>query len=497
MADSTKYGRVRHYGYTPSAYTPVFSDLDRHLPQPIAGGVFSPLKRRYPKPIAVPSIHKVKNNDLSTDKSKSSTTKSTATNTTPVDLGSAEGNVSPEQRTMSVSRGKALYSTTGHVQENSKRPAKRRYHSAATPGLQDEVPVETKRAKRNYSTSAANPARLLNFSPFNEEPPVFTLDTLTTEIEEECQKYVQTTKTLEKKLKLKSFLERGLSSIFPGCSLHLCGSSSNGFGGNSSDADFCFILNHLKQANNRKEALPVLRRMQRLLDNDPTYSFLSECSVIPASVPILKFMDTVSGCECDININNTVGVRNTHLLRAYCGVDYRVKPLVVLVKKWAKKHDINDASQGTLSSYALTLMVIHYLQGVCKPPVVPVLQRKYPKVFKYYGDVSELSAQDPCKHIESNESENKQSIGELFVGFFKYYALDFRWNQDYISIVMGGAFPRHSSFRKPICIEEPFDGNNVAKAVCTLDKFNKIHMKFRLAWHTLKISPSLESIKVT
>ena len=35
----------------------------------------------------------------------------------------------------------------------------------------------------------------------------------------------------------------------------------------------------------------------------------------------------------------------------------------MLVKKWAKKHDINDASCGTLSSYALTLMVLHYLQG--------------------------------------------------------------------------------------------------------------------------------------
>ena len=44
-------------------------------------------------------------------------------------------------------------------------------------------------------------------------------------------------------------------------------------------------------------------------------------------------------------------------------VDSRVKPIVMLVKKWAKTHGINDASQGTLSSYALTLMVIHYLQG--------------------------------------------------------------------------------------------------------------------------------------
>ena len=53
-------------------------------------------------------------------------------------------------------------------------------------------------------------------------------------------------------------------------------------------------------------------------------------------------------------------------------VDYRVQPLVMLVKKWAKKHDINDASCGTLSSYALTLMVLHYLQGEIVTKCCPV-----------------------------------------------------------------------------------------------------------------------------
>ena len=48
----------------------------------------------------------------------------------------------------------------------------------------------------------------------------------------------------------------------------------------------------------------------------------------------------------------------------FTSVDYRVQPLVMLVKRWAKTHNINDASLGTLSSYALALMVIHYLQGM-------------------------------------------------------------------------------------------------------------------------------------
>ena len=45
-------------------------------------------------------------------------------------------------------------------------------------------------------------------------------------------------------------------------------------------------------------------------------------------------------------------------------VDWRLSPLVQFVKHWAKVQGINDASQGTVSSYSLVLMVVHYLQ--CK-----------------------------------------------------------------------------------------------------------------------------------
>lgn len=45
-------------------------------------------------------------------------------------------------------------------------------------------------------------------------------------------------------------------------------------------------------------------------------------------------------------------------------VDWRVRPLVLIVKLWATRQDINDAKKMTISSYSLSLMVIHYLQ--CK-----------------------------------------------------------------------------------------------------------------------------------
>lgn len=45
-------------------------------------------------------------------------------------------------------------------------------------------------------------------------------------------------------------------------------------------------------------------------------------------------------------------------------VDWRVRPIVTVVKEWAKRRDMNDANRSTFTSYSLVLMVIHYFQ--CK-----------------------------------------------------------------------------------------------------------------------------------
>lgn len=493
MAFRNRYGRMRYYGSKPSVNNciPVINDLNSYVSKPRDIRNSFPYARPQHNLATSTSVDKVEVIDLTGNSVPDKPVATTSAK--PMRLDMSKTVDFREQRTLSSSTVEVLYNAG-----EQKRPAKRRHHSSVTPGYQDDVPVEHKRARPSFSNPATVIPRHFRFNSYDAPPPVFTLDTLSVEIQEECQKIVQTKETLEKKLKLKDCLENLFSKSFPGGSLHLTGSSRNGFGSEGSDADFCFVLSSSSQSHNRIESLTVLRRMQRVISKDHYFQFLNKCTVVPASVPIIKFVDTISGCECDINVNNTVGVRNTHLLRAYCGVDSRVRPLVVVVKKWAKTQGINDASQGTLSSYALTLMVIHYLQAVCMPAVVPVLQRTNPKLFNFGGSMSELSQQDPCKDIACNQSENKQSLGELFVGFFKYYAEGYRWSDYYISVAMGFALPKTGGHwqRKHITIEEPFDGNNVAKAVCSLDAFNTIQRKFRLAWHTLKISPSLESIKV-
>ena len=86
----------------------------------------------------------------------------------------------------------------------------------------------------------------------------------------------------------------------------------------------------------------------------------------------MRFRDPEAGTiHVDLIVGNGSGVRNTHLLYYYSQLDPRVRPLVLAVKWWAKKNGINEPRYMTLSSYTLTLVVIHYLQSGVSPPVLP------------------------------------------------------------------------------------------------------------------------------
>jgi len=79
----------------------------------------------------------------------------------------------------------------------------------------------------------------------------------------------------------------------------------------------------------------------------------------------------------DISVARTgnAAVHTARFLKIYTKLDPRVKQLVLIVKTWAKRRGILESYLGMLSSYSLTLMVIHVLQSV-RPQVVPSLFKR-------------------------------------------------------------------------------------------------------------------------
>uniref|UniRef100_A0A8C5D886 polynucleotide adenylyltransferase n=1 Tax=Gouania willdenowi TaxID=441366 RepID=A0A8C5D886_GOUWI len=274
-------------------------------------------------------------------------------------------------------------------------------------------------------------------------------------------------------------LQEDIRRLYPVARLYLTGSSMNGLGCRSSDADLCLVI----------EARVSVSYSQLLFK-----PYIVKATVIRAKVPILKFKERSSGLEFDLNINNTVGIRNTFLLRSYAFADLRVRPLILVIKKWARHMKINDASQGTLSSYSLVLMTLHYLQTL-KEPVLPCLQKDFPTCF----DPSLLVDQIPeeAKRVPPFASKNPSSLGKLFIGFLRYYSTEFRWDQQVISVRLAKAFPTTSSTvwkNKFICVEEPFERRNVAQAVHKKIKFDLITAQFEKSYRIVQSHGNLNSI---
>ncbi|CAF0811092.1 unnamed protein product [Brachionus calyciflorus] len=310
---------------------------------------------------------------------------------------------------------------------------------------------------------------------------------------------VQSHDCFRRKIQLKDALYHMFKHVFSYLGVYIVGSSANGFGTNQSDVDICLVISH-EELDQKHEAVYILKMIAKGLRKA---SFIRNLSVISAKVPIIKFHDTHNDIECDINLNNHIGIRNTHLLRCYSEQDWRVRPLVLSIKRWSDFHNINDASQQTLSSYSLTLMAIHYLQFVCKPPVLPVLQKLFPDKFNIENDVSNLKLNE---ELPIFTSQNTQTLGELFSGYLDYFS-NFNFEYSVISVRTGTHIPKNCLPRdilendnykfsqwKHILIEEPFDLSNTARSVFDHYVFKQIVQVFKRSSKTIKETKSYDSL---
>ncbi|VDK26154.1 unnamed protein product [Taenia asiatica] len=186
-------------------------------------------------------------------------------------------------------------------------------------------------------------------------------------------------------------------------------------------------------------------------------------------------------------------------------VDPRLPTLGVFVKHWAQKMNIHGGSLGKLSTFALLLMVIQYLQCGCSPPVLPNLQARFPEIFDCNRPVEEvdMNLQLPWGQLRS---ANRSTVGELFAGFFAYYA-NFSFARQAISIRNGCPFDVEMAIRRlpsreqadsltsyKIFVEEPSCDNNVAHTVRDDAVYASIRRAFSRTDEVLRAHMPLQSL---
>ncbi|KAM6147910.1 LOW QUALITY PROTEIN: poly(A) RNA polymerase GLD2-like [Erethizon dorsatum] len=266
------------------------------------------------------------------------------------------------------------------------------------------------------------------------------------ELFETCQQQMS---DLKKKELCQAQLQRESQLLFPQSRLFLVGSSLNGFGTQRSDGDLCLVVkvNCFFQVNQKTEAQQMLMVVHKHFCTGLS-GYMERPQLIRAKVPVVKFRDKVSCVEFDLNVNNIV---YTFLLRTY--------------------------------AYLLP------------EPILPSLQKIYSESFSLAIQL-QLIHQAPC-NIPPYLSENESSLGDLLLGFLKYYAIEFDWNSQMTLVREAKAIARPDGIEwrnKYIHVEEPFDGTNTARGMHEKQQFDMIKDQFLKSFHRLKNKTDLNTI---
>lgn len=155
-------------------------------------------------------------------------------------------------------------------------------------------------------------------------------------------------------------------------------------------------------------------------------------AITTAKVPIVKFLHVPINIYSDINFTSCAGVRNTHLIAFLLKTDIRVLNLAILVKYWSKVHKLTGTH--LMPNYALTLLVIFYLQQKSILPPVQYLQINIrPYVVDNWNTAFNINA--------VQKTNNGETLYELLGGFFQFYA-NFDFESNVVSTFLGKAINR-------------------------------------------------------
>ncbi|KAI9313558.1 hypothetical protein BX666DRAFT_706177 [Dichotomocladium elegans] len=251
----------------------------------------------------------------------------------------------------------------------------------------------------------------------------------------------------ERRRQLIQKIERLLNDEWPNRDIrvHLFGSSANDLGTTHSDVDLCITTPW--------NGLRNVRTLARLFGR----CGMQHVVCVPrAKVPIVRLFDPETQLACDINVNNTLALQNTKMIKTYVALDSRVRPLIMLIKYWTKQRRLNDAANGgTLSTYTWTCMVINFLQ-MREPPILPVLHQ-------LSGDKDDNSFFTDVDTLQGFGIANEESLGGLLYAFFRRYAIEFDYDEQVVSVRHGQYLSKEEKGwntgrnKQSFCVEEPFN----------------------------------------
>lgn len=193
---------------------------------------------------------------------------------------------------------------------------------------------------------------------------------------------------------------------------------------NISDSDVDFNINYVSKSSAKKVIKSFANKLRQ------SQVFIKVFPLIGAKIPIIKCTHLNTGVDCDISFNNISAVHNSHLLNHILSMDYRIKPVLMKLKIWAK--NIGLINTNGFSSYSFYWLGLFIMQVLGLLPAIRDLQQSVPEILvgQWNCAFSKTPQEDIAKKQETL-SEN-----DILNTFYKYYS-NFDFNKFVISPYTG------------------------------------------------------------
>ncbi|KAK3919323.1 Speckle targeted PIP5K1A-regulated poly(A) polymerase, partial [Frankliniella fusca] len=286
--------------------------------------------------------------------------------------------------------------------------------------------------------------------------------------------------SLLKPFKVCEDLEKALKHLSANYKIIPFGSSVNGLALKDSDLDIYFGR---EPQTKGADVLDVFKKVQTILEKLPA---IESINPIPsARVPIIKFVHKSTRLSCDLSFKNAMGVQNSKLIKFIVSLDERIKQFFIIVKYWAKLHHLTGRR---FSNYALTLLLINFLQSLSEPFLPPLHELQHAGVVPI--EIGRWNTNFDDSRTRLRPISNELPLEELLSRFFESIVqTDF---ENYVvcpylgTLIHRGAFQTMTKLpdalkdyiycmnvggarlqiMSPLCIQDPFELNlNVTKNV--------------------------------
>lgn len=286
-------------------------------------------------------------------------------------------------------------------------------------------------------------------------------------------------------------LVRMSTELGPNWNISSFGSAASGFYTRFSDLDVtCYQTapEVLAAGGEMMSARDSLAYLRPIIERHEAFQVTEVIS--NARIPLLR-LQYQQKLDVDISFQNSEPLPNTQLLRAYARLSSVVRHMVILIKMWAKAEEVCGAQNGHLSSYAITLMTVYFLQvdPLVKLPAFPTSD--------FTGIKNVPAVADVKWHCPLR-------IEDLVCRFFEFYTTSFYWGYEVISPRLGDRLytdnPEYSQLPgrdnpNIIHLEDPFLLHRNLNCVLGTEQYVKLCRKMEFAHQSLQMHMAPEGLK--